>query len=516
MAESTLPEQTAQAAEGAPPILRMTHISKGFPGVQALRDVHLEVRQGEVHALIGENGAGKSTLMKILAGVYHPDSGTIEIEGRPVKIDSPNQALALGIGIIHQELNLAPNISAAENICLGHEPQLFPGWADFNKMNQKAERVLRQLGATFPPTVLVGRLSTGQQQVVEIAKALSEDARILVMDEPTASLSEREAVKLFELVRTLRSRGITIIYISHRMAEVYDLSDRITVLRDGQYVDTLERGAFTDEIIIQRMVGRSLGDLYDRRGSEAKPKASGEFALEVRNLSNPYVKSANLNVRRGEIVGLAGLVGAGRTTLARLLFGAERRLQGEILIEGKPVNIQRPLDAIRAGIGLVPESRKEQGLFLQLSVQENIVMNSLSKLAAGGVIDFSKARQLAEREARRLRIRMSALPHRVLGLSGGNQQKVVLAKWLTINPKLLILDEPTRGVDVGAKAEIYAIMHQLAHEGMGILMISSDLPEVLGMSDRIVVMHEGRIMAELPGYTTTQEEIMLYATGLAA
>src|SRR6266516_3000067 len=435
----------------------MTVISKGFPGVQALWDVHLEVRKGEVHALIGENGAGKSTLMKILAGVYHPDSGTIEIEGRPVKIDSPKRALALGIGIIHQELNLAPNISAAENISLGHEPVLFPGWVDFNKMNQKAEGVLRQLGATFPPPVLVGRLSTGQQQLVEIAKALSEDARILVMDEPTASLSEHEAVKLFELVRALRSRG-----------------------------------------------------------SEAKPKASGETVLEVRNLSNEYVKSANLYVRRGEIVGLAGLVGAGRTTLARLLFGAQRHLQGEILIDGKPVNIQQPMDAIRAGIGLVPESRKEQGLFLQLAVQENIVMNSLSKMAAGGFIDFNRARQLAEREATRLRIRQSALPQPVKGLSGGNQQKVVLAKWLTINPKLLLLDEPTRGVDVGAKAEIYAIMHQLAREGMGILMVSSDLPEVLGMSDRIVVMHEGRIVAELLGYTTTQEEIMLHAAGLAA
>ncbi len=516
MTESTHPQPAAQGAEAAPAILRMTNISKGFPGVQALRDVHLEVRKGEVHALIGENGAGKSTLMKILAGVYHPDSGTIEIEGRPVTIDSPKQALALGIGIIHQELNLAPNISAAENICLGHEPRLFPGWVDFNTMNQKADGVLRQLGTSIPPTVLVGRLSTGQQQLVEIAKALSEDARILVMDEPTASLSEHEAVKLFELVRALRSRGITIIYISHRMAEVYDLSDRITVLRDGQYVDTLERANFSDEAVVQRMVGRSLGDLYDRRESEAKPKASGETVLEVRNLSNEYVKSANLYVRRGEIVGLAGLVGAGRTTLARLLFGAQRHLQGEILIDGKPVNIQQPMDAIRAGIGLVPESRKEQGLFLQLAVQENIVMNSLSKMAAGGFIDFNRARQLAEREATRLRIRQSALPQPVKGLSGGNQQKVVLAKWLTINPKLLLLDEPTRGVDVGAKAEIYAIMHQLAREGMGILMVSSDLPEVLGMSDRIVVMHEGRIVAELPGYTTTQEEIMLHAAGLAA
>lgn len=516
MTESTQPEQAAQGAQAAAPILRMTHISKGFPGVQALQDVHLEVHKGEIHALIGENGAGKSTLMKILAGVYHPDRGTIEIEGRAVTIGNPKQALALGIGIIHQELNLAPNISAAENICLGHEPQLFPGWADFNKMNQKADGVLRQLGATFPPSVLVSRLSTGQQQLVEIAKALSEDARILVMDEPTASLSEHEAVKLFELVRTLRGRGITIIYISHRMAEVYDLSDRITVLRDGQYVDTLERADFNDDAIIQRMVGRSLGDFYDRRSSEAEARASGEVVLEVRNLANEYVKSANLYVRRGEIVGLAGLVGAGRTTLARLIFGAQRHLKGEILIDGKPVNIQRPMDAIRAGIGLVPESRKEQGLFPQLAVRENIVMNSLHGLASGGFIDFTRARELAEREARRLRIRLSALPQPVRGLSGGNQQKVVLAKWLTINPRLLLLDEPTRGVDVGAKAEIYAIMHQLAREGMGILMISSDLPEVLGMSDRILVMHEGRIMTELPGYTTTQEEIMLHAAGLAA
>src|SRR3989442_2739347 len=278
MTESTPPEQATPGAEGAPSILRMMHISKGFPGVQALRDVHLEVRKGEIHALIGENGAGKSTLMKILAGVYHHDSGTIEIEGQPVTIDNPKQALALGIGIIHQELNLAPNISAAENISMGKEPHLFPGWVDFNKMNQKADEVLRQLGATFPPSVLVSSLSTAQQQLVEIALALSENARILVMDEPTASLSEHETFRLFELMRILRSRGITIIYISHRMAEVYDLSDRITVLRDGQYVDTLERAAFNDEIIIQRMVGRSLGDLYDRRGSEAKPKSGGEFA----------------------------------------------------------------------------------------------------------------------------------------------------------------------------------------------------------------------------------------------
>lgn len=502
----------AESARADSPILHMKHISKSFPGVQALRDVHLDVRRGEIHVLVGENGAGKSTLMKILAGIYHPDSGTIELDGRPTVIDSSQQARALGIGIIHQELNLSPNLTVAENISMGREPHTFLGWIDFRTMERKASEALEQVGATFSPSTLVGRLSIAQQQLVEISKALSEQARILVMDEPTASLSERETQKLFEIMHTLRSRGITIIYISHRMAEVYQLADRVTVLRDGQYVDTLEGQAITAGALIQRMVGRPLGDLYIHDVIEA-----GDVVLEALDLGDGrHIGPASLTLRRGEIVGLAGLIGAGRTELARLIFGADRHSGGEIYVEGVRVNISHPIDAIHAGIGLVPESRKEQGLFLKMAVQENIVMNTLSKLAVGGFIDKRRVRQTAQKYVDDLNIRLASLDQEVASLSGGNQQKVVLAKWLTLNPKVLLLDEPTRGVDVGAKAEIYRIMNRLAHDGVAILMISSELPEILGMSDRILVMREGKIVAELPGRTVTQQEIMSHATGVTS
>jgi ribose transport system ATP-binding protein len=378
-------------------------------------------------------------------------------------------------------------------------------------MGRSASEVLAEVGAHFSPTTLVSRLSTAQQQMVEIARALSEHARILVMDEPTASLSENETQKLFEIMRTLRSRGITIIYISHRMAEVYELADRVTVLRDGQYVDTLEGESINADDLIQRMVGRSLGDLYFHDTTQA-----GKVVLETRDLSDgQYVQPTSIKLRRGEIVGLAGLIGAGRTTLARLIFGADQHNRGEILINGKPVHINRPIDAIRAGIGFVPENRKEQGLFLQMSVQENAAMSMLDKLTiGGGLIDTRRVRQVAQEQVHSLGIRLASLEQKVINLSGGNQQKVVLAKWLTLNPQVLLLDEPTRGVDIGAKADVYHIMSELAHKGVAILMISSDLPEILGMSDRILVMHEGRIAGELPGRTTTQEEIMVYATGL--
>lgn len=502
----------AESARADSPILHMKHISKSFPGVQALRDVHLDVRRGEIHVLVGENGAGKSTLMKILAGIYHPDSGTIELDGRPTVIDSSHQARALGIGIIHQELNLSPNLTVAENISMGREPYTFLGWIDFRTMERRASEALEQVGATFSPSTLVGRLSIAQQQLVEISKALSEQARILVMDEPTASLSERETQKLFEIMHTLRSRGITIIYISHRMAEVYKLADRVTVLRDGQYVDTLEGQAITADALIQRMVGRPLGDLYIHDVIGA-----GDVVLEALDLSDGrHIGPASLTLRRGEIVGLAGLIGAGRTELARLIFGADRHSGGEIYVEGVRVNISHPIDAIHAGIGLVPESRKEQGLFLKMAVQENIVMNTLSKLTVGGFIDKRRVRQTAQKYVDDLNIRLASLDQEAASLSGGNQQKVVLAKWLTLNPKVLLLDEPTRGVDVGAKAEIYRIMNRLAHDGVAILMISSELPEILGMSDRILIMREGKIVAELPGRTVTQQEIMSHATGVTS
>ncbi len=492
------------------PILRMQHITKSFPGVQALRDVLLEVRRGEIHALMGENGAGKSTLMKILAGIYHPDSGTIEIDDQLVSIDTPNKARALGISIIHQELNLAPSLSVAENISLGREPHTAGGWLDSRTMNRNAQRMLEQIGATFTPTTVVGTLSIAQQQLVEIAKSLSENARILVMDEPTASLSERETQKLFDIIRTLRQQGIAIIYISHRMSEVYELADRVTILRDGQYVGTLEGEAINADELIRRMVGRSLNDLYVH--DVINP---GEIMLEAKNLTDGHgIGPASLTLRKGEIVGLSGLIGAGRTELARLLFGADRASGGEIRVHGRPVKIKRPLDAIRAGVGLVPESRKEQGLFLQMAILENITINAMPQLSVSGFLNKHSLQRAAQKQVDDLSIRLASLDLPVVSLSGGNQQKVVLARWLTLRPGVLILDEPTRGVDVGAKAEIYRIMSQLADAGVAMLMISSELPEIVGMSDRILVMREGQIVAELPGRTTTQEEIMSYATDL--
>ena len=494
------------------PILRMQHITKSFPGVQALRDVHLDVKRGEIHALMGENGAGKSTLMKILAGIYHPDSGTIEIDDQPVTIDTPSKARSLGISIIHQELNLAPSLSVAENISLGREPHTAGGWLDARTMNRNAQRMLEQIGASFPPTTVVGTLSIAQQQLVEIAKSLSENARILVMDEPTASLSERETQKLFDIIRTLRQQDIAIIYISHRMSEVYELADRVTILRDGQYVGTLEGEAINADELIRRMVGRSLNDLYVHDVIDP-----GEIVLEAKNLTDGHgIGPASLTLRRGEIVGLSGLIGAGRTELARLLFGADRASGGEIRMHNQPVKIKRPLDAIRAGIGLVPESRKEQGLFLQMAILENITINAMPQLSIGGFLNRSSIQRTAQKQVDDLSIRLASLDQPVVSLSGGNQQKVVLARWLTLKPSVLLLDEPTRGVDVGAKAEIYRIMSQLADAGVAILMISSELPEIVGMSDRILVMREGQIVAELPGRTTTQEEIMSYATDLTA
>ncbi|MBA2679499.1 MAG: sugar ABC transporter ATP-binding protein [Ktedonobacteraceae bacterium] len=492
------------------PLLRMQHITKSFPGVQALRDVLLEVRRGEIHALMGENGAGKSTLMKILAGIYHPDSGTIEIDDQPVSIDTPSKARALGISIIHQELNLAPSLSVAENISLGREPHTAGGWLDARTMNRNAQRMLEQIGATFTPTTLVSTLSIAQQQLVEIAKSLSENARILVMDEPTASLSERETQKLFDIIRTLRQQSIAIIYISHRMSEVYELADRVTILRDGQYVGTLEGEAINADELIRRMVGRSLNDLYVHDVVDP-----GEIILEAKNLTDGHgIGPANLTLRRGEIVGLSGLIGAGRTELARLLFGADHTSGGEIRMHNRPIKVKRPLDAIRAGIGLVPESRKEQGLFLQMAILENITINAMPQLSVGGFLKRYALQRTAQKQVDDLSIRLASLDQPVVSLSGGNQQKVVLARWLTLKPSVLILDEPTRGVDVGAKAEIYRIMSQLADTGVAILMISSELPEIVGMSDRILVMREGQIVADLPGRTTTQEEIMSYATDL--
>lgn len=498
-------------ADEAPPLLRMTQISKSFSGVQALQDVHLEMQSGEVHALMGENGAGKSTLIKVLSGTHRPDAGNIEIDGQSVTIDTPSRAHELGIGLIPQELELSPNLTAAENIYMGREPCTRFGWVNNQVMESDARDILDRLGAEFAPSTPVGNLNTAQQQLVEIAKALALNTRLLIMDESTSSLSENEAERLFEIVHDLRDQDVAIVYITHRMKEVYEVADRVTILRDGQYIDTQDVSDVSEDSLIESMVGRSLGDLYASEAHEI-----GDIALEIRNLTDGgYIAPTDLTLHRGEIVGLAGLVGAGRTELARMIFGIDPVADGEIIVEGQPVSINSPADSINASMGYVPESRSEQGLFLELSVEENISLNSLSNFSTFGFIKQNSLSQLAQEYVDKLNIRLASLGQDVITLSGGNQQKVLLAKWLTRNPSILLLDEPTRGVDVGAKAEIYSLIAQLAQGGVAILMISSELPEIIGMSDRILVMNQGKLVAELPGGTTTQEEIMAHCTGSA-
>lgn len=492
------------------PLLEMLHISKQYPGVRALDDVSFELKHGEVHALLGENGAGKSTLIKILSGVQTADQGEIRIEGQPVIIDSPQKAMDLGISTIYQEFNLVPYLSAAENIFLGREPQgALPGFVDFKTLYRDAQQLLDRIRARFDVRTPVNRLSVAQQQMVEIAKALGRKTKILVMDEPTATLTEHEIEALFDLIRQLRSEGISVIYVSHRLEEIFEICDRATVLRDGRYVATRDVAELTREEIIRLMVGREL--------KEAIPKVKVEVGppvLRVKNLNRKGVlHDISLEVHRGEIVGLAGLVGSGRTETARAIFGADPIDSGVIEIEGKPVRIRSPRDAIRAGIGMVTEDRKQQGLVLGMPVRSNNTLTNLQAVSTAGFIQMRQERGVAEKYREELSIKTPTIEQTVRNLSGGNQQKVVLAKWLFAGVKVLILDEPTRGIDVRAKSEIYELMNELAARGVGILMISSELPEILGMSDRILVMHEGRIVGELSREEATQEKIMHLATG---
>lgn len=504
---------STQASIKTKPILEMQGISKTFHGFKALQNVNLTIYPGEVHALMGENGAGKSTLMKILAGAYTADGGEIKIDDRPVKMTDPGHARDLGIAIIYQELNLAPNLTVAENIFMGRELAKGGNLVDPEGMRRKAAEILETLDASFDAGDTVSTLSIAEQQQVEIARALKDKSRILVMDEPTAALSDRETEKLFEIVRRLREEGIAIIYISHRMEEVYALGDRVSVLRDGQYIGSLEKSEISADRLVEMMVGRPLQDLYEHKHQITR----GSVVLEVTNLSDGRkVKSASFQLHAGEIVGLAGLVGAGRTEVARLIFGADRKTSGEIKLEGRPVNISSPDDAIKAGIAYVPEDRKDLGLFLEMSSAENITMNVLEREAKSGVIDAKALSNIVSDAIENLAIRLATPSIRAMDLSGGNQQKLLLARWLAINPKVLLLDEPTRGVDIGAKSEIYRIMGDLAAKGVAILMISSELPEVVGMSDRVLVMRAGRLVGEVGGSTgerITQENIMAYATG---
>ena len=492
------------------PLLHMSQINKAFPGVQALRDVDLEVYAGEILALVGENGAGKSTLMKILNGIYRADSGEIFWQGQPITIHSPHDAQTQGISMIHQELALIPYLDAGKNIFLGREPRLLPGIIDWKKLYNDAQQELAQLSLDLPVRTPVRFFSIAQQQMIEVAKALSLDARLIVMDEPTSSLTDREVVTLFEQMQALKERGVGIVFISHRLNEIFQIADRVTVLRDGQLVGTQAIADIRLEDVIRMMVGREVGQIYERRTTPP----SEEVALEVTNLSRRQViHEISFKLHKGEVLGVAGLVGAGRTELAETIFGIHPANTGTILLAGQPVNIRRPSQAIRSGIGFVPEDRKRQGLFLRMSVAANVVMATLRWIAQWLFVPWPKVNAITEDFVGRLDIRTPSNRQLVRNLSGGNQQKVVIAKWLTLNPKVLILDEPTRGIDVGAKAEIYRLISQLAERGVAILMISSELPEVIGVSDRILVMHEGRITGEFDAETATQDMLMHAATG---
>jgi ribose transport system ATP-binding protein len=493
--------------------LQMTGISKRFPGVTALDSVSLDVAKGEVVALVGENGAGKSTLMKILAGIHHPDSGTIRINGEAAAIRSPRESARYGIGIIHQELEVIDSLDIAGNVFLGREPTRGPfRFIDRRKIDAATKAVLARLNLQLSPGTLVRDLSTAHQQMVEIARAISLNAGILIMDEPTSSLTLTETEQLFRVVKDLRAEGVSIIYISHRLSEVQELADHVVVLRDGKNAGTLNRDQIRQDTLVQMMVGRDLKNFYTP-GQSSVGGTGEEECFEVKEITTRRYPNhrVSLSVRRGEILGLAGLVGAGRSELAAAIFGVEPALSGSVRIHGEAVGIQSPQDAIRNGIYLIPEDRRSLGLITAMTVRENITLPALKEYSSAGFIRRSAEVVVAQRMCAELKIKTPSIEVIASNLSGGNQQKVVLAKWLSLAPNVILFDEPTRGIDVGAKAEIYHLMRRLADEGVAILMISSDMEEILGNSDRVAVMHEGRISGILDRPDCSQESIMRLA-----
>lgn len=490
-------------------LLEVHEVSKRFPGVRALHNVSLALGPGEVLAVIGENGAGKSTLMKILAGVQTQDTGDILIDGKAVQLDSVEAALANGVSLIHQELNLADNLDVGANIFLGREP-LKGLFIDRQRINQEARKYLEMVGLDVDPDTIVGELTIGHQQMIEIAKALSVNSRILIMDEPTSSLSTKETESLFKVVKDLRSRGISVIYISHRLGEVKELADRVVVLRDGENAGDLSRAEINHDAMVKLMVGRDISQFYNR--TQHTP---GEVMLEVQDVRTPVHPAHELSfkVRAGEIVGMAGLVGAGRTEMLQTLFGVTPALAGQIKVAGEEIEPQQPIDAIELGMVLAPEDRKQQGVVLEMSVRDNLSLASLRRDQNKGFLNRQKEREISAEMIDKMRIKTPTEHQVVQFLSGGNQQKVVLGKWLAMEPKVLLLDEPTRGIDVGAKQEIYRLMEELAGRGVAILFVSSEMEEVIGMSDRTLVMHEGRITGELNRKDLSEESIMKLATG---
>jgi rhamnose transport system ATP-binding protein len=493
-------------------LLRLTDIRKSFAGVQALRWVSFDLRDGEAHALVGENGAGKSTLIKVITGAHAPDEGTIEVQGQVIEDNDPVRARTLGIAAIYQQPALFPDLTVAENIALGLEPGGAWRRVRWSERRDRARRLLARIGAKIDPETEVRRLTMPEQQLVEIARALGADARILIMDEPTASLSDTEVQNLFRVINELKSQGVGIIYISHRLEELPQIADRVTILRDGMLVGVRAMQEISRGELIQMMVGRELSAVFPKRAVPI-----GDVVLEARGLGCRAmgVRDVSLTVRAGEILGLAGLVGAGRTELARVLFGLEPADQGEILLRGKSVAIDSPARAIELGIAHVPEDRRHHGVILEMSVAANATLATLSAISAHGLINFGRECEVAADFVQRLRIKAESIDSPVGNLSGGNQQKVALARWLAADPKVLILDEPTQGVDVGSKAEIHRLMGELAAKGLAIVMISSELPEILGMSDRIAVMHGGTVVATLDRSVATQEAVLELALGHA-
>jgi ribose transport system ATP-binding protein len=489
-------------------IVEMRGITKTFPGVVALDDVSFRVKPGEVHAVVGENGAGKSTLMKLLAGVYQPDTGEIVINGEVVSIASPHEAQDLGISIIYQELNLLPDMSVAENVFLGRESRHRFGLLNDVELEVKARNVLQRLGVDIDPHTRLGYLSVPQQQMVEIAKALSLNAQVVIMDEPSAALGVKDLEYVFNIIRALKEQGVAVIYISHRIAEIFEIADRVTVFKDGQVVGTENVADIDRPALVRMMIGRSFSETFPPRGTEP-----GEEALRLEGMNVGHMlKNINLLVRSGEIVGLSGLVGAGRTELAQAIFGTRKVDTGKVYVYGERVRVRSPRHAMHHRMGYLTEDRNTEGLILGQNVIRNAALPSLKERQRWSIVDQRQEQLVVESAAKDLKLVAPNLKVDVENLSGGNRQKVVLAKWLISGPELLIFDEPTRGIDVGAKAEIWGLMRQLANQGKAILMISSELPEIVGMSDRIYVMHQGSIVGELPGETATEEEVMMLAT----
>lgn len=502
-------------AEQTDYVLEMRDITKSFPGVKALDKVNLKVRAASVHVLVGENGAGKSTLMKILSGEHRIDSGEIYFKG--VKLDNQDTkaALEMGISMIHQELSPVLDMTIAENIYLGREPDIAKGsgplsmFVDFKRMNEETQSLFDRLGLKYDPRQKMRELSIASMQLIEISKAISRGASLIIMDEPTSAISDTEVAMLFSQIRDLKARGVAIIYITHKMDEIFQIADDITIIRDGQYVDSNQASFYDENKLISLMVGRTISSIFPKEKADI-----GSTVLEVRNLTRDGVfQNVSFEVRRGEILGLAGLIGAGRTEVARVIFGLDALDAGEMLLEGQPLKVRNPSDAIKRGIAMVSEDRKAEGLVLCRSVQENISLANLEKFAPGPLIDLKQESQACLEMQKMLKIKTASLQTEAGVLSGGNQQKIVIAKWLLGDLKVLILDEPTRGIDVGSKSEIHKLMSQFAQQGLAIIMISSELPEILGMSDRVIVMHEGKVTGELSRQEASQEKIMALATG---